>query len=106
MDVDVAVVDFYREGLQVDANRGAQCLAGAHVETTLVQGALDDVVDDDTVGEWLFFMGTHAIARKEAIDRVEYRVLVTIVVVRHHILFIEFVCRADPVPVGASFPGA
>jgi len=40
-------VDFYRGGLQVDANWGIECFASVHIETTLVLRALDDVVDHD-----------------------------------------------------------
>ena len=56
VDVDFAVHDLERVGLQWNEGGHTNRLAGAYVETALVKWTLHDAIDQDTVGQIGTFM--------------------------------------------------
>lgn len=88
---NAAVFDFYFIGFQIHADGCRQGLTCADVKSPTVQWAFNHAVNDEPIGEALFFMRAHAIGGKKALFGVVNRVNVAVVLPSDQVFFIDIV---------------
>ena len=93
-------------GFEVVAGGGAQGAAGGDVETAVVEGALDDAVDDETVGEVGVFVCAEAVGGVVAVafETVDGEGAAA-VVEADDVFFVEVFDGADFDPLAGGFAG-